>query len=320
MRNHVQTTGSSLTRLLFAGAIITFLLSIMGFFGEYHWLFDIASHFRIQYLLFLTFGAGIFFVQKRYKELCFNGLAIIINLVCVLPIYYEVPASEAGIPRSYNALILNLHFTNENFDLVADYLEDIKPDILLLMEFSPSWKKELDSVLQKYPSRLMELRNDPFGIGIYSNFTINEGMGIELGGTDIPSLKIKFDIDGKPLSFFGVHWMPPFGQLGSGMRNSQMNELQKLVKSDTGKRIMILGDINMTPWSPNFQKFESNTKLKNVRKGFGILATWPANLRSLGIPLDHGFVSPNIIIKDIETGPNVGSDHLPLKITFGFNK
>jgi endonuclease/exonuclease/phosphatase (EEP) superfamily protein YafD len=319
MRSKVQSSGTSLTRLLFAGAFFTCLLTIIGFFGEYHWLFDIASHFRIQYLIFLTIAAGIFWFKKRCKELCFNGLAIAINLVCILPIYYEVPASEAGMTRPYTALILNLHYTNENYDLAADYLEDIKPDILLLMEFSPYWKDGLDSVLQKYPSRVIEMRDDPFGIGIYSNFIINEGMGLELGGTDIPSLKIKFDIDGKPLSFFAVHLMPPFGQLGSEMRNSQMNGLQKLVKSDTSKRIMILGDINMTPWSPIFQKFESNTMLKNVRKGFGILATWPANLKPLGIPLDHGFVSPNIIIRDIETGPHVGSDHLPLKITFGLN-
>jgi endonuclease/exonuclease/phosphatase (EEP) superfamily protein YafD len=317
MTSNTPSSGSSLTRLLFSGSLITGLLTVFGFFGGYHWLLDIASHFRLQYLIYLIPTAAIFLIKKRYKEFSFNSLAIAINFICIIPIYFDFPKPETDKSRPYTALVINLQYINSNFDLVNNYLDDVKPDILLLMEFSPSWKRGLKSSLQKYRSHLIELRNDPFGIGVYSNFPILEGKRIDFGQTDIPSLKLKFEVNSVPVTFYGVHWMPPFGRIGSDMRNAQMEGLQKLVTSDSNGRVMVLGDINMTPWSPNFQSFESNTKLKNVRRGFGILATWPAKYRWFGIPLDHGFVSSNIIIKNIETGPNIGSDHLPLKISFG---
>lgn len=320
MINEHQDTGLNLNRLVFIGVLITGAFTILGFLGGYSWLFDLVSHFRVHYAVILLISICIFLANKRYKYLWFTGLALIINLVCILPIYFDASQPAVSKSKSYTAMVLNLHFTNTEYDFISRYIEENKPDILLLMEFSFAWKKGLDSVLKKYPSQIVETINSPFGIGLYSNFPIHEREILQFGGTDIPSIITKLDINGTPLNIFGIHWMPPIGRIGSDMRNNQMKDLEKRVNSEGDEKTMVLGDINMTPWAPIFQKFESNTKLQNVRKGFGVLATWPASLRSLGIPLDHAFVSPNINIHKIETGPNVGSDHLPLKFTFGFNK
>jgi endonuclease/exonuclease/phosphatase (EEP) superfamily protein YafD len=74
----------------------------------------------------------------------------------------------------------------------------------------------------------------------------------------------------------------------------------------------VLGDLNMTVWSPYYKSFVEKTKLHNTRTGFGILPTWPAQSPLLFIPLDHCLVSEDIKVLHTRTGRNVGSDHLPL--------
>ena len=45
---------------------------------------------------------------------------------------------------------------------------------------------------------------------------------------------------------------------------------------------------------------------------FNIEATWPVWFGFAGIPIDHAFVSTDVAITHIETGPNIGSDHRPI--------
>jgi endonuclease/exonuclease/phosphatase (EEP) superfamily protein YafD len=54
------------------------------------------------------------------------------------------------------------------------------------------------------------------------------------------------------------------------------------------------------------------TGLKNSRRGFGILPTWPTFLPLLSIPIDHFLLSPEFAVLKTGQGPNIGSDHVPL--------
>lgn len=84
----------------------------------------------------------------------------------------------------------------------------------------------------------------------------------------------------------------------------------------------MVGDLNITMWSPYYKRFARQTGLRNARQGFGILPSWPtketysqispALSLLLAIPIDHCLISPEIKVLNIRTGPNVGSDHRPV--------
>jgi hypothetical protein len=44
-----------------------------------------------------------------------------------------------------------------------------------------------------------------------------------------------------------------------------------------GAKICV-GDLNITSWSPYYRSFFERTKLVSVRKGFGLLPSWPTFL------------------------------------------
>jgi hypothetical protein len=100
-------------------------------------------------------------------------------------------------------------------------------------------------------------------------------------------------------------------------------------------------------WSSYYKKFLNATGLINARQGFGILPGWPTpsyyaiftrkfgvehlrkqyeaefnaflSLPFVRIPIDHCFVSSDILITNVRIGKDIGSDHLPLIVDFSIS-
>lgn len=79
---------------------------------------------------------------------------------------------------------------------------------------------------------------------------------------------------------------------------------------------MVLGDLNVTPWSHVFRDLLKRTGLIDSAQGWGIQPTWPSGAVLLRIPIDHCLHSPDVAIVNREIGENVGSDHFPVIVDF----
>ena len=71
----------------------------------------------------------------------------------------------------------------------------------------------------------------------------------------------------------------------------------------------MIGDFNATPWSAVFQDLTSGGAWRDSRRGLGYQASWPSELGTLGIPIDHALVTPEIRVLQRSTFPIPGSDH-----------
>jgi endonuclease/exonuclease/phosphatase (EEP) superfamily protein YafD len=63
-----------------------------------------------------------------------------------------------------------------------------------------------------------------------------------------------------------------------------------------------------------FRDFLATTGLKDSRVGFGWQPTWPTGSMSLRIPIDHVLVEPDLVVLERQVGPDIGSDHLPVRV------
>jgi endonuclease/exonuclease/phosphatase (EEP) superfamily protein YafD len=78
--------------------------------------------------------------------------------------------------------------------------------------------------------------------------------------------------------------------------------------------MVIVGDLNVTMWSPYYQKMmDLAPKIYNVRQGFGVTPTWPSS-NFTKIPIDHCFLSRDLMAKDFKILESNGSDHLPMVV------
>jgi endonuclease/exonuclease/phosphatase (EEP) superfamily protein YafD len=85
------------------------------------------------------------------------------------------------------------------------------------------------------------------------------------------------------------------------------------VRKETGN-VLVAGDFNLTPWSPHFTRFIEQTGLSDCALGHGLLATWPSQVLPVRIRIDHCFASRQWRVRNVDVGPKLGSDHLPMTV------
>jgi endonuclease/exonuclease/phosphatase (EEP) superfamily protein YafD len=76
--------------------------------------------------------------------------------------------------------------------------------------------------------------------------------------------------------------------------------------------LIVAGDMNSSPWSPQCRALRRNTGLVSARQGRGILGTWPSFFGPLRVGIDQMLVSPDIQVVACRVGAGIGSDHRPL--------
>ena len=75
--------------------------------------------------------------------------------------------------------------------------------------------------------------------------------------------------------------------------------------------MIVLGDLNLTPWSPLFSDLEASTELTRARHGYGLAPTWYAKVGTftMGLVLDHCLISDELECVSHRVGADIGSDH-----------
>ena len=300
-----------LVGLMEAGAFLTALFSIATAFDHLHRLLEMFSHFRLQYLavsILLFIGLAAF--RRRGMATLMLGVTLI-NAVYVAPWYW--PPAETGETSSLVLLHANILASNEETARLLAHIEREQPDIVLLQELTGRHLPLLETLATSYPHKLLQPQDDPFGIGAWSKHPFVTADIIPTPPRDNPSLRIVIDYDGESVTVFSTHPVPPIGPGHYNDRNTQLAHIAELVLDTRGSKVVI-GDLNITPWSVHYRDFEAETGLVNAQRGHGIKPSWPLFLPIAMIPIDHALVSDDLVAADTRTLSSVGSDHLPLLV------
>jgi endonuclease/exonuclease/phosphatase (EEP) superfamily protein YafD len=103
--------------------------------------------------------------------------------------------------------------------------------------------------------------------------------------------------------------------LRSQLRNRQLAALAQVAREHTWP-LVVIGDLNITPFSPLFARTLRAGKLASCDGG-GLHPTWPARVAPLFIQIDHCLASAGIQTEDFRVGPYLGSDHYPISVKVG---
>ncbi|MDB9525555.1 endonuclease/exonuclease/phosphatase family protein [Oscillatoria sp. CS-180] len=318
---------SCLTGLLAGFSLFSILLlTTIAFFSSiYGWpvYLEILSHFQLQYFI-LSAIALVVIALTRYKVTFLIGLACTVALSTQILFWYLPPRFlTANGDSNLRVLISNVNTQNEQFEEVLAFTRQEEPDLALFMEVDEGWQNRLDELKSDLPHSSGEASPYNFGILLYSRYPLETVEIKDFAEDSTPSVVATIPVNGQRISFVGTHPVPPVRSQYFHSRNKQLDQMGQYLQTAATPQIVV-GDFNITMWSPYYKRFIRSTDLKNVRKGFGLLPSWPTkgtypplpNWAPLifSIPIDHCLVSHEVAVANVRVGPNIGSDHRPVVV------
>ncbi len=294
---------------LWAGAVGLAGATALARLGDGSWPVELLSHFPLHYALAGLGLACLAAARGAVLPMALLAAVAWLNAAALRPA--GGPAGDAGGPRLRLAMA-NLSLANRNGFLPDALVAGRNPEVLGFAEVSERWVRDLNAALPGHPHRLLEPREHHFGIALYSRLPLERPEVRLLGGDPHhPALLATVRVDGEPVNLLVAHPHPPFSAFVTSLRDRQLAELARIRRERPG-RFALLGDLNATPWSRAFRRLLADADLRDTRAGHGHLATWPAALGPLGLPLDHILTSPDLVTTRREVGQGTGSDHRPV--------
>jgi len=176
------------------------------------------------------------------------------------------------------------------------------------------------------------------GLAVYSRFPVLKAEEQVIRGTLPPGANVYYDADrellsltldtGKaPLHLVVIHPDSPRTEARWQNKRRYFDEVDAILdtlKADFDANILAIGDWNSAPWSARFQETLERNGLKTAYPD-----GWPQTTRFffdyrlhwiLGAPVDQFAVSKDLQIVDVDVGPHIGSDHLPIIVELGQTK
>ena len=301
-------------------ALCVGLGSLLGLFAEHFYRCMLLVNFKAQYF-WLAVGLSVLFVGlKRWKWMGFCLLLAGWNAWYVLPwvLPQRVIVWSGESMRIMSANLLNDNPAHQAF---IDYVLERDPDVLVAQEVRRRWPLELQRGLSnRYPHIRIES-----GLAVFSKQPIDRLRFEDVGVPHRPVVMFETTLHGWQVSMMGIHVHAP--RKHSWKKRNL--ELANAAKQVTGFEhpVIVLGDLNSSMWDPAYQRFETVSQLRSARRGAGILPTYTKFRKYvpnktlftwLGVPIDHVLVSDDFVVKQFQTGPPWGSDHLPVEVELQF--
>lgn len=302
-----QSTLASRVLLAGAGAIGLFcIVAVVAIlFSRWHPWLDLFTHMTWH----LFWGASAvsliaWIAMRRCREELRRKwrirFLVCLGCICLFCVFAKpwdaIPTAENN-PNSRGLRIAswNVLFSNHDLSEIERSFAKWKPDIIVLIELGAQHESFAEKLAEEYPYSKWTLRGAA-GIGVFSKIPGTSISFVDLAGLSVPAME--FEIPGSserlPLHALAVHtYSPTMNPDRTWARDLQLSAVREWV-GGKGERVMVLGDLNITPWSYPFQRLLRDSHLADTRVGRGVFPTWPSMLGPLGIPIDHALVSDDV--------------------------
>jgi endonuclease/exonuclease/phosphatase (EEP) superfamily protein YafD len=303
-------------RVVTSAAVIAALLTAVSWLGSYGWAPELLTHFRVQFV------AGALAIGTLAVAVRRPGVALVAVLTAAANAWPMLPYLVPGaLPvqaseRSVRMMFANVNINNDHYDTLRALVEAEQPDILGLAEVDERWLTALSALHSEFPYSVLRPQADAHGLALFSRLPLRElhsAMDVQEGVQ--LAIVAEAELANGRVTVIVAHPMSPISPGSAAARNMQLRSISGMIKADRNHGQILIGDLNTTPWSPHYASLETDANLVNAARGRGYWPTWPAWTPEWGvfkIPIDHCLLSDGIEVQQFRTGPEIGSDHLPL--------
>jgi endonuclease/exonuclease/phosphatase (EEP) superfamily protein YafD len=295
-------------------AVLLILATAADWLGAWWWVPALIAHFRPHLASASLACLLISAIARRPVAFAASVVLLAVHGAPLLP-YLGIASEAQALPlANLRVLTLNMHSESTDPAALRRLIEAEHPDLVALTEMP----NDLDAlvseiaVLPRY--RTGRMTASPFAVALFSRWPITRSQ-VERG-PDQPWPVLAADVCDTEvwqgcLRVIALHSARPFG-VGAGQQKLQLTVAARLAASAPDHHVVLMGDLNLTPWAPRFSELLTSGDLTDTGRRRGLWATWLCRLPFIGLFLDHVLVSPDIQAQNNRLGPDVGSDHLPV--------
>lgn len=299
-------------KLAIAATVFIWLALLAGLLGRFAWPFDLFAHFRVQYAALFVLFIPILLILRlpAFALAALAGLGVsAVPMLAYLPVDRGGASDVADVGSTFRLVSFNVWFRNPDMARTAAYIEQSRADAVVLLELTPPQAEKLRPLLPSYPHYYIEPSR--MGAAVFTKWPLLDAESLPLAAEGAIAARVRIDWRGSPVTVLGVHLNWPMGPRNSQFRNEELAGVVAFAKHQR-EPVIVAGDFNLTPWSEYFSDALEASGLYDAASGFGLARSWPAQFAPLGIRIDHCLISRHWNSVSVETGPWLGSDHLPL--------
>lgn len=326
-----------LLRLVVALLIgVTAIPAILALFGFVVPIFDILNH--LQLLLFLGTVIVLILalvVRAPAPLMALAAVGFLASAWIFVPEWSASLMPRPALPTDGRPVLKvmthNIFGLNTDMPRAAQAIFTEDPDILALQEYFPE-QSPLDALIKsRYPYVVRCEGGKRANIALYAKIPFDEEMTAkdcppDAGQQRTAHIVARFTLpDGTQFSVLTTHFDWPFP---IERQQAELKTIEDAIGKVNGP-LLVVGDFNSTPWSYAMKGFQAATGLHRDTRAlltYPLMFTVPSRISRNGLlgfvpflPLDQVF-DRGISVHELHTGPQTGSDHLPVVFSFSVDR
>ena len=309
--------------------------SILTLSARHWWVADVIANLRVQLLIGMLGAILLLLIMRRWKIMLVVA-ALTLWQATALHSAFQTgdteadqtslavdSASPAQDRQRLRVFLANVLTRNQHHDQIIAQIRAADPDVIAILELSSTLERALDrefsSTHQYFVSESQDDGN--FGIGLWSRYSLTHARVFHLNAPILPSIEADIQLPSCMIHVIATHPLPPIGARNFDHRNQHLallaQRIRKQQQVEPSCSQILLGDLNLTPWSPLFEDFRASTGLQSAAAGRGLQPTWYRwPVFPFGLLLDHGLHSRNLHCDQRAILAANGSDHRAVVFDF----
>ncbi|MGC1509313.1 MAG: endonuclease/exonuclease/phosphatase family protein [Ketobacter sp.] len=314
--NKVDSVSSKMSLLLWLTIAVCALVALLPVWIRGNLQADMLNQARLQISVLYCVLCICLLLTKDWRMIVSMGAVLLFNLYWMSSAYPTLAPgpSSATASHSFRLYSQNIYEANRNVSGVVRSIQQVDPDVVVLMEVTtPVYDYLVGELRETLPYH--DLQNKHYmkpGLALFSKYKLESRMQTLPEDPRLPSIKSRIMLQDKPIDIIGVHLESPHDAHRIRSRNKQIGKLTKLIKyqQQSGVPLLLAGDMNTTPWNTLFRKFQRETNLSHADSFWSLNNSWPAWLpAALGFAIDHVLINDQFCNAKRFRLPDVGSDH-----------
>ena len=300
------------------GAFST-LATILAFFGGAWWGFDLLANFRWQLMWAALIAAVIYALTARGIATIIFVVIVVVNGFILAPLWLGSQPQGTGEDGT-TIVAIDLYGGTSDEEGTLRWLFDSGADVIIASGVSSQ--------------RLAPIVEDgsPYQVLARPEFDDRSGI-IVLGAADYAAEQavtagfsqqiIRVTV---PAGAGTIDIVTAWGEIANNQSKSdalaERLEAVESVVAASESPVAVIGSLGATRFASGMRSLLGNAGLRDATEGAGYKSTWPSSSIPIiggwiGIPLDVVLMTEGITPFEFETGPDLGSSHLPITVVVG---